>query len=90
MQAGEHAESVFAHAEAASRFRTAIELAGEVENQPAEAEALEKLGNILEVQSRPDESLEALSAAAQIYQASGDLKGEGRVTAGIASALMHL
>lgn len=90
MQAGDQAESVFAHAEAASRFGTAVELSQDIGDQRAEAQALEKLGSTLEIQSRPDQSLQVLTRAAEINREGGDLEGEGRVTAGIASALMHL
>lgn len=88
--AGNQAEAVFAHAEAESHYQVAVHLAREVGNEATEAKALEKLGEVLEVQSLPDRSLEALEAAAAVFHATGDLSGEARVTAGIGSALMHL
>ena len=90
MHAGDRAEVVFAHAEATSRFRTAVELSRDIGDNAAEARALEKLGTVLELQGRPDQSLEVLRDAAGIYRELSDLEGEGRVTAGVASALMHL
>src|SRR5205823_6874429 len=87
--AGDRAEAMFAHGEAERQYRAAAALA-EGGASMAEAEALERLGRALEAQSLPDKELEVLEEAARLYHAAGDLGGEGRVTAGIGSALMHL
>jgi tetratricopeptide (TPR) repeat protein len=88
--AGDAAEVVFAHAEAEEHYRTAAHLARELADRAKEARALEKLGSALAMQSRADESLQALEAAERLYRELNDDESLTRVVAGIGSALMHL
>jgi len=81
LQAGEAAQAVYANGDAELHFRTAAELAREVEDLPHEAQALEKLGEILFTSARYAEQFEIADRAARLYARLGDLEGEGRVVA---------
>ncbi|HZU14732.1 MAG TPA: AAA family ATPase [Chloroflexota bacterium] len=81
--AGDQAESVFAHDEAERHYRTALELAQDLDDRLLEAEAVEKLGVVLRTVGRYDEALGLLERAAALYSKSGDLEGEGRTVAQI-------
>ncbi|CAN5737294.1 hypothetical protein BH20ACT11_BH20ACT11_04820 [soil metagenome] len=87
MLAGEEAEAVFACGEAESYYRAALRLAGEAgepRRGPAEAGALERLGGVLAVTVRHDETVATLEKAAEEYREAGDEEGSGRVEARIA------
>ena len=79
LRAGDQAALVFAHSEAELQYRTALELAQDTEDEIAEAEALEKLGKVLQVVARYDESLELLERAATIWQQRAARQPEARV-----------
>ncbi len=85
--AGDEAELVWAHAEAEGHYRMALALAREGGDERVEAHALEKLGGVLGMLSRPDEALKALEEGAALYRRLDDREGEGRATAGIGAAL---
>jgi tetratricopeptide (TPR) repeat protein len=76
--AGDQAEVVFAHAEAEGQYRTALELARELEDAAAEAEALEKLGAVLSRVARFTEAEEMLEGARRLYRMEGNQEGETR------------
>lgn len=77
--AGDRAEAVFAHAEAERHYRTGVQLAREMGNASAEAQALEKLGAMFAIVGRYDESLEVLEQAIPLYRATGNADAETRV-----------
>jgi tetratricopeptide (TPR) repeat protein len=81
LQAGEAAQEVYANGDAELHFRTAAELAGELNDERLEAEALEKLAEILFTSARYAEQFETADRAAQLCRTLGDLEGEGRVVA---------
>jgi tetratricopeptide (TPR) repeat protein len=88
MLAGDQAEAVFAHEEAERYYRTALEMAGEllpyaVTDDRIEAELLGKLGAVLKVMGRYDDSLEVLERAVALCCACGDASGELRTLAQI-------
>ncbi len=82
--AGDEAEAVFAHGEAEQHYRSALDLAERVGDEPAASHALEKLGSVLATTVRYDEALAALEQAAKIHGARNDQEGAGRVEAAIA------
>jgi DNA-binding SARP family transcriptional activator len=84
--AGDRAEAVYAHDEAERHFRTALDLAREVGDLRAEAETLTKLGEVLIVVSRHQESLPLEQRSAEIYRSLGDVAGEARAVTRIAWA----
>jgi len=81
LQAGEAAQEVYANGDAELHFRTAAELAGELNEQREEAKALEKLAEVLYASARYDEQMETAARAAELYRSLDDLEGEGRVVA---------
>lgn len=83
IMAGDHAEAVFAHAEAETHYRTALSLVEQTGDVPSEAEALEKLGGVLKTLGRYNESLELLERAAERYAALGDQESKRRSVARI-------
>ncbi|GAC1327860.1 MAG: hypothetical protein NVSMB22_19450 [Chloroflexota bacterium] len=88
IQAGDQAEAVFAHEEAEHQYRTAADLARELGDGVQEAQALERVGVVLRITGRLEESLAVLDRVCRTYRAAKDLEGEGRVTAQI--GLVHL
>jgi class 3 adenylate cyclase/tetratricopeptide (TPR) repeat protein len=74
--AGDLAERVFANREADQHYRTALELARELEDTDREVEALEKLAGILTMGARYDQALEMLEEAAQLHRATENREGE--------------
>jgi tetratricopeptide (TPR) repeat protein/transcriptional regulator with XRE-family HTH domain len=78
--AGDEAGGVFAHSEAEQHYRTALDLARELDDQPREAEALEKLGTILRRLARYEEALDTLERAVDLSAEVGDVVREGRAT----------
>ena len=81
LQAGDQAEVVYAHAAAERHYRTAVELARERGDHAREAEALEKLADVLDALARYAESAQTLEQAEARYAALGDVEGLRRVTA---------
>jgi predicted ATPase/transcriptional regulator with XRE-family HTH domain len=79
--AGDQAEAVYAHAEAAGQYRTALDLARTVDDVRREALALEKLGTALWEGARLDEARAVGDRAAHLYQSLGDRDGELRALA---------
>ncbi len=77
--AGDQAWSVSAMSEAEHHYGLAAELAQEVDNEEARAQALEGLGRLFNVQARYEESRRALDAADSLYARSSDAAGRGRV-----------
>jgi class 3 adenylate cyclase/tetratricopeptide (TPR) repeat protein len=74
--AGDQAEDVFAHAEAERHYRAALDLARELGDKAAEAEALGRLGTVLNALARYDEAIAALEGAAELARQGGHLAGE--------------
>jgi hypothetical protein len=58
LQAGDAARAIYAHADAEMHYRTAVELAEEVDDRGLEVEAREKLGGSLTFMARYDDALE--------------------------------
>ncbi|MGI8824628.1 MAG: ATP-binding protein [Chloroflexota bacterium] len=83
MMAGDQAEDVFAHGDAERQYRTALELAQDLEDVPSEAEALERMAGVLVIVARYDEALDTLEQAASLHRAGGNLDDEGCVVAQI-------
>jgi tetratricopeptide (TPR) repeat protein len=81
--AGDQAEAIFAHAEAESQYRTALDLSEELSNDDAKREALERLGTVLWITARYDQALPLLEQAAALAQSAGDADAESRVVARI-------
>ncbi len=84
--AGEEAEAAFAPAEAEQQYRTALNLAEEVGDDPSSAEALERLGGLLVTTVRYDEALVALERASDIHRTRKNPEDMSRVEARIAHA----
>jgi tetratricopeptide (TPR) repeat protein len=78
--AGDRAEEVFAHAEAERHYRTALDLARELQDVAAEAKSLAKLGTALGSIGRYDEARQALERAAELYREAGNVDGEVQAT----------
>jgi tetratricopeptide (TPR) repeat protein len=78
---------VFAYAEAEHFYRGAVELARELDDRAREAEALEKLGTVLNTVARYDEALVALEQAARSYHRAGLVDDEARTV--FEGALVH-
>ena len=74
--AGDKAEGVFAHGEAARQYRTALRLARELGDDTHLREGLRKMGAVLNLMGRFDAALEALEEAAQLARQATDLDGE--------------
>lgn len=90
LRAGDQAEAVYAHGEAEHHYQTALELAREIGDSNAEAQALEQLGQVLSRLARYEEALAMLEAAAAHDDAAGDLDGVLRATALIGDVRMRL
>jgi adenylate cyclase len=83
LSAGDQAEAVFAHDEAGTHYRAALELAQQLEDSSLEAEARERLGSLLTATIKYGAALEIDEAAAEQYAAAGDTESESRVVAQI-------
>lgn len=79
--AADEARSVFAHDEAESRYRSALELAAETDDKRLEARAQFGLGSVLHVVGRYEEALQTLIRASALYRALGDREAEMRAEA---------
>ncbi len=76
--AGDQAEAVYAHQDAERHYQRTCDLARELGDQRQEAAALEKLGVVCELLARLSQAAEWLEAALVLYQATGDVEGQGR------------
>jgi predicted ATPase/class 3 adenylate cyclase len=74
--AGDQAEEVFANGDAERHYRTALELAQELDDREHELEALEKLAGVLTIVGRFDKAIELLERAARLHREAGNLEGE--------------
>jgi class 3 adenylate cyclase/tetratricopeptide (TPR) repeat protein len=74
--AGDRAEDVFAHGEAAHHYGTARDLARELGDDTHLREALQKLGEVLNLMGRYDAAEKTLEAAIQLARQGSDLDGE--------------
>jgi tetratricopeptide (TPR) repeat protein len=83
LQAGDEAAAVFAHREAETHYRTALELARELGDEQQEADALERLAGKLHALGRYDEALEALERASVMREKASDDEAERRIVAQI-------
>ncbi len=83
LQAGDAAEAVFAHGDAESHYRTALELARDNGDSRQETDALQKLGGALRLSGRYAEAQELLERAAELYRQLDDREGELGVVAQI-------
>ena len=83
LQAGDGAEAVFAHGDAESHYRTALELARDNGDTRHETDALQKLGGALRLSGRYAEAQELLERAAELYRRLDDREGELGVVAQI-------
>lgn len=81
--AGDEAEAVFAHGEAETHFRTAMELAQELHDVTREAEALEKLAGVMTIVARYDEALDYLEQAVRLHRRDGNREPEACAAAQI-------
>jgi class 3 adenylate cyclase/tetratricopeptide (TPR) repeat protein len=81
--AGDGAEAVFAHADAAIHYGTALELAQQIGDGAQEARVREKLGGLLTATIRYAAALDMLEESARLFRAAGDWESEGRVVAQI-------
>lgn len=86
--AADEARSVFAHDEAESRYRSALELAVETDDKPLQAHAQLGLGSVLQVVGRYDEALDMLIRASALYRALGDREAEMRAEAEVGSVYL--
>jgi class 3 adenylate cyclase/tetratricopeptide (TPR) repeat protein len=77
LMAGAEAAKVFAWSEAQKHYRTALELAGELDDRQKTAEASYKLGDALLTMGDLDEALPHLDRAGDNYAALDDVLGEG-------------
>jgi tetratricopeptide (TPR) repeat protein/transcriptional regulator with XRE-family HTH domain len=84
LAAGDQAEALYAHHEAERHYRAAHDLARAAGDRARQAEAAEKLGNLLVGLARYDDARAALEQAAEAYRAAGDLEGVRRATAPLA------
>jgi class 3 adenylate cyclase/tetratricopeptide (TPR) repeat protein len=84
LEAGKQAERAFAPSEAELHYRTALELARELERPGDEAETLEHLGQVLRLACRYDEAVELLEQAAAMYHAGGNIESAVRTVGQIA------
>lgn len=76
-RAGDEAAALFAHAEAEWQYRTALELAEELDNRPELASLQERLGVLLGRTGRAGEALDLLERALAAHH--GDLDDEARI-----------
>jgi tetratricopeptide (TPR) repeat protein len=72
LRAGDDAARIYAHDDAEMQFRKAADLAQELGDEQAGAEALEKLGDLLHRRSRYADAIEPLERAAVVYERRGD------------------
>ncbi len=92
IRAGDEAEAVFAHGEAARHYRNALELARELGERRAEMETLEKLGTVLGIIGVFDEAVQRLKDADRLARELGDREVQRRAVAEAAdlTSMQHL
>lgn len=83
MRAGDGAENMFAHGAAEAHYKSALQLAGELDDQSSQAEALERLGRVYRRAARYAEALDTLELAAASYRSRGQIQNEARTVAQI-------
>lgn len=83
MLAGREARLLFAYEEAERHYRTALELARELNDGLSEVRSLEELGRILRTVARYDDALQVLDEAVDLHRAAGNAAGERWTTAHI-------
>jgi tetratricopeptide (TPR) repeat protein len=88
LRAGDHAEALYAHADAERHYRMALELALARADRAHEAEARLNLGQIYTYVARNDEAVAVLDSALEAYEAIGDVEGQAR--AATQMGLMHV
>jgi DNA-binding SARP family transcriptional activator len=84
--AGDTAEAAYAHDEAERHYRTALDIAVELGDPAREAEALEKLGEVLITTACQTEALPLEERALDLYASLADPTGEARAATRIAWA----
>jgi transcriptional regulator with XRE-family HTH domain/tetratricopeptide (TPR) repeat protein len=82
IEAGDHAASAYAHAEAERLYTLAVTLAEVHGDRRREAEAREGLSAALIRRARYSEALATIETALSAYQALGDVEGQARVAEG--------
>jgi tetratricopeptide (TPR) repeat protein len=86
VRAGDEAEEVFAHRDAAEQYRTALAaIWAHGKDRAIEAQALEKLGGVLGILGQWAEAIETLERAIQVYEALEDIEGQRRAVATVGS-----
>lgn len=90
IQAGDAAERLFAHSEAARQYKIALDVSQDDGDTARQADILEKLGSVLQILGQYDEALEYFERAAQSYEAVGDMEGERRSVASAGLVLAAL
>jgi tetratricopeptide (TPR) repeat protein len=83
VQAGTAAEVVAGHSEAEWYYRTAVDLAEEMDNALHTAEALEKHGHVLSLLGRVDDAITSLERAARVYHEQGMRDNEAYIIAAL-------
>jgi tetratricopeptide (TPR) repeat protein len=82
-QAGDHAQRLFAFAEAEGSYRDCLAQLEALGWLQERARGYEKLGNVLRTQDRYEEALAVFAQAVEGYRASGDQEGQWRTLAQI-------
>lgn len=81
--AGDQAEAVWNHHDAAVHYHTALQMALRTDDTTAEAGVRDKLGGLLTATLRYDEALAMLESAARLYEQIGDFGSQVAVIAQI-------
>jgi tetratricopeptide (TPR) repeat protein len=81
LRAGDAAEALFAHSDAEWHYRTAIELADDLNDESSLSAGLAKLGEVLIMLARYDEAIETLERAASRFSAAARADEELRAVA---------
>jgi predicted ATPase/DNA-binding XRE family transcriptional regulator len=81
--AGDQAQAVYAHSEAETHYRAALDLAQESGDAAREAEALEKLGSVVRILGRLHEAFAIFERSIQGYRTAGNRVGELQVLAAL-------
>lgn len=89
VQAGDEAEAVYAHSEAARHYRNALEMAAELADRRVEMETLQKLGAVLAITGPFDDAVRYLKLADRLAVEMGDREVQRRAVAA-AMELVHV
>jgi tetratricopeptide (TPR) repeat protein len=81
LRAGDEAERVFAHSDAEQHYRTALQLAGALGDETAEAHASARLGLVMAEAGKRTEARALLEDAAGRFRQLGDYQGESQTGA---------